>query len=415
MVLKIFRRKTRRSRKQCHTCHGMEQSIPYSCYSLYVFGTNLYRKSKVHKFTFRLLLRLLIFGNLLSAVHRMVEHPRHGPLDIAIIFFVFGVAKASLAVLRTHNRIKNLFAMTISNLTEEERKEIKKFDQRLILGQWFVICHTLISLSAYTAMYGPKEMISFALGVNSSNETINDYYNVVAYVGPSQLYLLYMAFWNCGIYYILILLLVKTFASNSKTFTNRIMQDGIRKPNTNESFFRETLIRVKFYNAMVNEVNRCLASIPFLMVSFKFIAIVSAFSYVAIYDCVFSPAFVLNSTGLIFPFTSLMLHYAIHWSCDASDIMKQYRIDVVGILESIQNPTVTGVQAPCLKWYLEIEPIAQMSMGNVFDTNRSFLLSFTEAILPFTVMIVTTTRSFVPLNNKSVNPTGYSNHTTKMI
>lgn len=407
IVLTIFFSRAKNKtikKKQCHACHGMRQSISYSCHSLYFFGVNLLKKSKVHKFTFRLFLQLSIVGNLLSAAYRLVEYPRHGPLDIAIMFFAFGLGKASLTILSAHERIQKLFALTIPNLTEEEREAIKKFDRNLILGQCFVIGYTFITQSGYTVIYGDTEMIAFALGVNfSKNDTIGFYYKVMAYLGPCEFYLLYIGFWNCAIYYILIVALVKAFASNCATFSERHIRNGIRKPNTSEAVFRETLIRFKFYNSMVNEVNDCLASIPFLMVSFKFLAVVSGFSYLATYDSNFSLKFTANCSGITMPYTSLLLHYTVHLSCDASDIMKSLRTDVVNLLESMQNPSVQGVYASCSKWYLEIEPIAKMSMGNVFDTNRSFLLSFAEAILPFTIMIVTTTRALDPVIHEVVN------------
>ena len=371
----------------------MEKLIPYSCHSFYFYGLDLLYKAKFHKYTLRVVLIVLIIGNIITSAQRMYYFPRHSPLDFAIIFIAIGVAFASWKVLKTFSRVKKLFSMTSPFLSERESDSIKKFDRGIITAEVLIFVASVSFFTGYTLLYGNKEMVAFITAINLSNETDIDpimsmYYDIVSYVGPIQIYFVYMAFWNCSIFYIMVLFLVKTFASNCKQFVAD-MKHGFG--HSKEDTFKETLNRLKFYNFSVTEVNDLLAVISFLMLAFKFVALVSAFSYSSVYDSQFSILFMVANCGFTLPFTSVLLQFTIDFSCDALDMMKQFRSDAIKLLESHYTPNLSGVNAPCLKLFLEIEQITPVSIGNLFEMGRNLLLSFIEAILPFTIMIVTTT------------------------
>ena len=367
----------------------MEQLIPYSCHSLYFYGLDLLYKSNFHKFTFRAIFIALVIGNIVASAQRMQKYPKHSPIDFACLFITVGAAFASWKVWTTFSRVKRLFSVIAPHLSEAESKCIKKYDRRLTLLQLFIFAASVASITGYTYVYGNMEIISFICGTSPPNGTSLDpikelYYDIMGYVVPFPIYFVYMAFWNCAIFYILVLLLIKNFALNCNNFMADIRYE-------NEEVFKKTMNRYKLFNFTVIEVNDLLAIIPFLMLAFKFVALVAAFSYSTIYDSEFSITFMINNWGLILPFTLTLLQFAIHFSCDSLEIMEQFRSDAIKLLELNYSPNLTGVYAPCLKMFFEIEQVTPVSVGNLFDMNRNLLLSFADAALPFTIMIVTST------------------------
>ena len=175
----------------------------------------------------------------------------------------------------------------------------------------------------------------------------------------------------------------------------RIMEGRIMSGEKGEGrdVFQEILIRFKFYNDLVDDVNDCLSVIPFVTLADDFVTIILVICFIVVYDAYLTVSFVVFTFGFMIAFKLTLLYFSIKVACDSYDQMKKVRKETVNLLSStsceLRDETWSN-----LSLFLSKESISKATVWNLFKMRRTILLSFAESIIPFAVMIITTCIEF---------------------
>lgn len=394
----------------------MDTLFPCTSKIFLIYGINL---TKFNHFLF--LVRIYISSSLLSglifATYRLVTDVHHIPIDAVHCVFMPLLAIQLVTIQRTSIKIRRMLNACFKVLSQEAIDRIKNRDKTwsAVLGIFIATIYVLITI--HNVSDGGEQLLSLVLGIKKMDEFKNDpiksnVFMAAAIMLPIMSFYLHAGHWLSIMYYTMVQYTLKEFANDCLDFVRKPKRSESKKINQvgiidfNENGHRgnleDILVRLKFYNDLVADVNELISVIPFASLVYDFCFIMSGICFVVIYDSKFSPLFILSTVGAMSVFNIILLNLLIKNSCDAFDTMEKVWRETIKLLSSsdqgmIRIGTVGDKYYHNLSMYLSKEKVSQSTIWNLFKIKRTLLLSFASQVIPMTIMIITTWHGFKPI------------------
>ena len=343
---------------------------------------------------------------------------------------------------KVHSTRKELKCIieTCSNLLPLEAKDrMKKLDKRFAIALGLRIAMATIVMIYSVIDDGGEQAITLSLGYArtdyiASDPILSKLYTITGFLIPFICFYIFSGDWISVLYYTLIQYMVKEYANDCHRFIRDKMKEDDGKEIKREkngkiypasesngkisttdgdkigSLFNQLLIRLKFYNDLVDNVNDTISLIPFTAQVIDFSFIIAGISFVVIYDSNFSVIFLIFTVGFMILFNLLLFHLWVKFSCDAFDTMRKVWKETVKLLscpvmmtDRLNSCLDMTEKLHCrpdmmtrseslsrLNVYISRGSISQSTVWNLFKIKRTLLLSFASQVIPFTIMIITT-------------------------
>lgn len=152
--------------------------------------------------------------------------------------------------------------------------------------------------------------------------------------------------------------------------------------------------RIELYNSAQSCINENIGFMPFGILAFVWIVVTVGISSLVMKDAIFSPLFGLITIG----FTIFKVCCHVYWitvtAGQSTKAMTQARIIAGKIITETTGQKEVCKEALTLAHYLAIDPLVHYYAWDMFEISPCLALGFCNAVIPFTIMIITTNREF---------------------
>ena len=351
----------------------------------------------------------MILFNMSFAAHRLATNSKYVPKDLATLICLPLVGFNLWTVLTTQGRVRRVYHVCSKALSPDQKKLIRRRDFQFVFFVAGMNFFFLSYMTYYTTRFGFQQAMALGFGYTIPEEAKYDpalysMITVISLLCPYMFFYLFSATWMCITYYTMAQYVLKEVARGCLQFIENIRQpefDNILKSSNPQvrKCFREILVRFKFYNDLVVDVNDTLGVISFITLADDFVSIMCCVSFVAIYKSDFTLPFMISTVGFAVILKLTLLYFSIKVACDAYDLMKKARKETVEMLSGTRFE-MRDESWSNLSLYLSKVPISKATVWNLFKMRRTILLSFAESVIPFTVMIITTCIEFKSGRNR---------------
>ena len=162
-------------------------------------------------------------------------------------------------------------------LNHETKERIRKRDKISILFIFSFVFVLITILTLHSVADGGNEVLNLVIGVKMTEEVKNNpflsaEYTAIAFILPLFSFYLHNCHWFLINYYSLVQYCLNEFTDDSFRFVTQsekipritIMNIGEKVENLKKDFFEELMIRIKFYNDLVFDVNEAIGCHPIL-------------------------------------------------------------------------------------------------------------------------------------------------------
>lgn len=365
--------------------------------SFKLYGLDLSSDSKVVKFISRPFICVFTPVHLIWSFYRIAYGQKNIPVDITIIFGLFALVVSLRTVSKTGDCIKKIFKETITILSRDEVKKIQKMDMWMILPLHVAPVMVSIFMMAYVTIFDCHEVLALCLG-EKVESPFTPAFLAACYTVPTQIFYMSFGFWTSIVYYVMIQQLIKSYASNCLKFIEKaktvVTLKKDEKVISDEQILKKLLDRFKIYDKITRTVNDSLGILPFIMFAITFVEIMASLCFVSLYNQRFSILFLATCAAVPQMVTCGIMYLSIDNPCNAIEKMHSFKNETIELLTLIETNSLNSHQAKRLTGYLSLCPLVEPCIWSMFNIQRSILFSFIEGIVPFAIMIITTTIEF---------------------
>jgi hypothetical protein len=311
-----------------------------------------------------------------------------GAYSVVIVVEVFWIQKNTF-------RMTRLISQVIDQLPEKEISLLRRCDFR---GFWWRMLGCLIPMFISTVfMFNDDSGYLDVLFMSIAEKVLS----ILSYA----LFFFYVI-WT-GHFYWTTLTVATAYAADCKNQIEKICKRTLtREEIPSERTFDEIMKKLDKYFSFVKEINRLVGAIPLAMFTVLFFNILIGVSFVTMQD---SSSFIIVYTPLLCTIGNQLycICQAVCAACKATDLIENakfiaYRFACkklpntsnAALMESRRSLTVL-LQGPCA---------VRFTAQNVFDLTPSTILGFMNAVIPFTVMFITTIFQAIRIETPSVAP-----------
>ena len=193
-------------------------------------------------------------------------------------------------------------------------------------------------------------------------------------------------------YYISVQYVCLLFAKNCLKYFKDIALKDERPLCTSK--INQMRSRIERYNSSKNCINENIGFMPFGILALVWIVVTVGISSLVMKDAIFTPLFGMITIG----FTIFKALCHIYWitstASQSTKAMSQARIIAGKIITETTGTKDLCKEATSLAHYLAIDPLVHYYAWDMFVISPYLALGFCNAVIPFTIMIITTNREF---------------------
>lgn len=353
-------------------------NLSYSVTFLQFFAVQVYEKPKKVLILSKILYVLMvatIMGFFLSALY---AHPSSiiqycmGTLIIDATISQF-IIQSSIKYVKPHLNIIN------DVIDQSARLTIRRFDSRVAKVLLIYIVLLTIAQIAHTIVTNTAQLIPIFTGFEM--DTVNAQWITVNIV----LYIVFGYFFLTSIVFPLFYAMTQSYISQFAQLCERIFRFELEQEVPN---LQRVRMFYDYHNQLKRSVNDALGLVPFNLFGKTFMFFASGLSFFIIHEHEFDPYFLIVTIGIgtIQVISTISL---IVYSCSkaTSDFDKARLIASKLSLKDVSNFKARSL----LIALIANEPTVQATAWDMFDVNKQVFLNFANALIAFTVMIITST------------------------
>lgn len=299
-------------------------------------------------------------------------------------------------------RVREMLIQIFNQIPVNHASLVAKYDRKrnianLILGVTHIIC-----LILYINHYGLHEMQSLLIGrVIYRDNSIHAYcitiFGIIAYRFS------FLVILAAAQYYIAIQYVGFLYAEHCSLYFTRINSSSSKK------FIHPTIInemrhKIEFYNTFQLCINENIGFIPFAMLSLVWVVVTLGISSIAMKESIFQLAFGFITVGFAIVCISCQIYWITITAGKSTRSMERSRaiaariVTFTNIASNITQMNDCSFklspEAVSLAHYLAIDPLVKAEAWSMIEISPFLLLAFCNAVIPFTIMIITTNREF---------------------
>ena len=384
----------------------LNRVMPFTAAALKFFGITISGGTCFNRFLFRPVILLIFASFIFVLAANMILNFKSGHflVDIAMIVFMVGQALCFYSVENNKFRAQRLILSAVQDLNMTQMQEIQKREKRTIILLFGHSVIQVVSNYCYIWAHGCQEINLLIWGIK--NESV-----VVAIATTSVLFYGYASMAIMITFYVTVQSVIVAHAEHCIRTSHKVKKWFKLLDLTNQ---RANSIKssIQFHSEFIEFVNDSLGLIPFTYMAGSFGFWVGGFSFImANQGIAFSPFFILVEVGM--PWMAFA-YCGINFSeiCGtAVHYIEKVKDEATGIVSEIsstkENKAMTELREKkrALTAFLLRQKPTVITAWNMFEINKSLVLTFCNAVIPFTVMVATTMGQFkdapptIPVNN----------------
>ena len=277
------------------------------------------------------------------------------------------------------------------------RDDCRRNLTNLAIGSTHLLC-----LILYIYQYGLREMQALLIGqVIYQDNSISAYCVTVAAIITYRLSCLVIL--AAAQYYISIQYACFVYAENCARFFSAINLTA--KKCLDPQIATEMRSKIEFYNSMQSCINENIGFIPFAVLALVWVVVTMGISSVLMKETVFQLLFGFITIGFAIAGISFQIYWITVTASKSTKAMERSRAIAARIVTHTPSTATArsdgnrgtfqlSPEAVSLAHYLAIDPLTRSQAWDMFEISPFLLLAFCNAVIPFTIMIITTNREF---------------------
>lgn len=335
---------------------------------------------------FKLVYFVIEFMSIAIVSYSFYLKPMH-QMHVVNILMIVSCVLTRQAVSNNEAKVIDLLQQLSTNLDSDMVNDVKMVDRLLAIA--IGLCHSVALICGLVSTFGYQTTAAIEIGLNIYPVHCSSLIETVVLFG--YLYHFYMIVGFICFYCMVQYVFVKHAQACGLLFAKRL------QTNLNETELLSYLIycqsSYKLHLMAKRQVNKLIGLVPFILFSSGFIHIVVTISYMIVNEqsipksvlfLVVLPAMVTNVA-----ITMLMVRFA----SSATDEFQHARLIASYIaIDSVSGntpPECIQKQMKSLFMLISVEKPICATAWDIFDINRQLTLHFTNAVIPFAVMIIT--------------------------
>ena len=363
--------------------------MPFTVAALKFYGVTVHGSNCLIRLVIRPIVCLVFLTFIVIVTLNMFDKFQSGRflVDIAVII-VFGAQVVLIySVQKNKDRAQKLIHSAVEVLNQMEILEIKKSERKMIIFMAGYPVFQLLSTYGYIMTHNGLEVNFLIWGIKSESKPI-------AMVTMS---LAMYAYAELGIMITYYVTTSNVLVAHANHYVKAFQQFNNSLLDLTNERLHSIKRNIRFHSEFLAFVNELMGLIPFMYLAVSFATWVGGFSFLmANHGVDFTILFILAEVGLPIitaTWIAMMVSNVCGKMVQCLEKVKDEATEIASGVESIkENKSLPDLRERkrALTAFLCRQPPTVITAWNMFDMNKSLILGFCNAVIPFTVMVATT-------------------------